>query len=115
MQPNPNLTLGDAFNRRKKLGADLTAWVGRLQAAGAQRRSFRTLAVDGANAFAAEPGTEKSSTRHYTIEEARAKIDAIIKEDRELALRISLTNQRARTEIEDLDGTTRSYSIPELL
>jgi hypothetical protein len=113
--PNTNLTLGDAFNRRKKLQADLAAWIGRLQAAGAVRRSFRTLALEGANAFVPEPGTEKSSTRHYTIEECRAKIDAIIAEDRELALRISLTNQRARAEIQDLDGVTRSYSIPELL
>ena len=49
------------------------------------RRSFRTLAVDGSSAFVAEPGTEKSSTRHYTVDECRAKIDAIIAEDRELA------------------------------
>jgi hypothetical protein len=113
--PNTNLTLGDAFNRRKKLQADLAAWIGRLQAAGAVRRTFRTLALEGPNAFVAEPGTEKKSTRHYTIEEARTKIEAIIAEDRELALRISLTNQRARAEIEDLDGKLRSYSIPELL
>jgi hypothetical protein len=110
-----NLTLGDAFNRRKKLAADLAAWIGRLQASGAVRRSFRTKAIEGAQAFVAEPGSEKSSTRHYTIEECRARIDAIIAEDRELALRISLTNQRARADIEDLDGQTRSYSIPELL
>ena len=79
------------------------------------RRSFRTLAVDGANAYTPEPGTEKSSTRHYTVEESRARIDEILAEDRSLALRISVTNQRATTEIEDLDGTLRSYTVPELL
>ena len=110
-----DLTLGDAFNRRKKLAADLAAWIGRLQSAGAVRRSFRTRALEGSAAFTPEPGSEKMSTRHYTVDEARAKIAEIVAEDRELALRISVTNQRARTEIEDLDGTVRAYSIPELL
>jgi hypothetical protein len=112
---NINLTLGDAFNRRKKLAADLGAWIGRLQSAGAVRRSFRTKALEGPTAFVPDAGSEKSSMRHYTIEEARARIDEIINEDRSLALRISLTNQRARTEIEDLDGRVRSYTVPELL
>lgn len=110
-----NLTLGDAFNRRKKLAADLAAWTGRLTSAGAVRRSFRTRAVEGDGAFSPEPGTEKQSTRHYTVDEARLRIADIIEEDRSLALRISLTNQQARAEIEDLDGVTRAYSIPELL
>lgn len=110
-----NLTLGDAFNRRKKLAADLAAWIGRLQSAGTIRRSFRTKAVEGDHAFVVEPGTEKQSTRHYTVEECRARIAAIVAEDRSLALRISLTNQRARTEVEDLDGNVRAYTIPELL
>lgn len=110
-----NMTLGDAFNRRKKLAADLAAWIGRLQASGAVRRSFRTKTIDGERPFVAEPGSEKTSTRHYTVDECRARIDEIVAEDRSLALRISITNQRARAEIEDLDGQTRAYSIPELL
>lgn len=109
------LTLGDAFNRRKKLSTDLQTWIGRLQSAGTVRRSYRTQAVEGADAFVPDTGTEKRSTRHYTIEECRAKIAEIIAEDRELALRISLTNQRATIEVEDLDGATRTYTIPELL
>lgn len=109
------MTLGDAFNRRKKLSADLATWIGRLQSAGSVRRSFRTQAVDGAQAFSPDPGTEKSSTRHYTVEECRARIAEILEEDRDLALRISLTNQRARAEVEDLDGVVRAYTIPELL
>ena len=112
---NANLTLGDAFNRRKKLAADLEAWVGRLKSAGATRRSYRTRAVDGASAFAPEPGTEKTSIRHYTVDECREKIREILEEDRSLALRISLTNQSARAEVEDLEGKSRSYTIPELL
>jgi hypothetical protein len=112
---NTNLTLGDAFNRRKKLAADLEAWTNRLKAAGAVRRSFRTKAVDGENAFVAEPGTEKRSTRHYTVEESREKIAEILTEDRALALRISRTNQSVRVDLEDLEGNVRSYTIPELL
>ena len=30
------MTLGDAFNRRKKLGSDLQAWINRLGLAGTQ-------------------------------------------------------------------------------
>ena len=60
-------------------------------------------------------GSEKSSTRHYTVEECRSKIEEILAEDRSLALRISLTNQSARAEVEDLQGASRSYTIPELL
>jgi hypothetical protein len=109
------LTLGDAFNRRKKLANDFQTWVGRLKAAGAVRRSFRTQALEGESAFVPDPGSEKRSTRHYTVEECRSRLASIATEDRELALRISLTNQRARAEVEDLDGVSRSYTVPELL
>jgi len=116
---NP-ITVGDAFNRRKKLEADLQTWIGRLQAAGAVRRSFRTQAIEvveggAADAFVPDVGSEKNSTRHYTVDECRAQIAEIVAEDRTLALRISLTNQRARAEVEDLDGGVRAYTIPELL
>jgi hypothetical protein len=109
------LTLGDAFNRRKKLAADLQNWTARLKLSGAVRRSYRTKAIEGGDAFVPEPGSEKTTTRHYTVEECRGKMRDIIEEDRTLALRISLTNQRARAEVEDLEGRTREYSIPELL
>ena len=109
------MTLGDGFNRRKKLGADLTSWINRLQHSGATRRAYRTKSIEGSGAFSPEPGSEKTTARHYTVEECREKIRAILEEDRALALRISLTNQRARAEVEDLDGKTREYSIPELL
>jgi len=116
-QPTPPqpMTLGDAFNRRKKLSADLTTWIGRLQSAGNTRRSFRTHAIEGGEAFIVFEGSEKMTTRHYTVDECREKLAEIVAEDRQLALRISITNQRAKAEVEDLDGTVRSYTIPELL
>ena len=109
------MTLGDAFNRRKKLAADLATWLGRLTAAGATKRTFRTYAIEGGEAFIAFEGSEKRSTRHYTVDECRAKLAEIVAEDRELALRISLTNQRARAEVVDIDGVVRAYTVPELL
>lgn len=109
------MTLGDAFNRRKKLAADLTAWTNRLKASGSTRRVYRCRAIEGEGAFEPEPGSEKTTSRHYTVEECRARIREIIDEDRRLALRISLTNMQAKAEVEDLDGSVRTYSIPELL
>jgi hypothetical protein len=109
------MNLGDAFNRRKKLSQDLTAWTNRLKSSGVTRRTYRAKAIEGDAAFTPEPGSEKTTQRHYTVEECRARMKEIIAEDRELALRISLTNQAARAEVEDLDGTVRSYTIPELL
>jgi hypothetical protein len=109
------MTLGDAFNRRKKLAADLQSWTGRLSVAGAERRTYRTSVLEGDNAYRPDPGTEKASTRQYTVQECRDKIAEILEEDEQLALRISRTNQRARAEIVDLSGQTRVLSIPELL
>jgi hypothetical protein len=108
------MTLGDAFNRRKKLGADLQSWIGRLGLAGTERRTYRTSALEGDAGYRPDPGTEKVSTRQYTVQECREKIAAILAEDQELALRISRTNQQPRAEIEDLDGRARVLSIPEL-
>jgi hypothetical protein len=110
-----SMTLGDGFNRRKKLAADLQTWIGRLQHAGATRRSYRAKAIEGADAFVPEPGSEKTTSRNYTVEECRQKLREIIDEDRALALRISLTNQRARAEVVDLEGRSREHTIPELL
>ena len=109
------MTLGDAFNRRKKIAANLQTWVNRLREAGKDVRQYRTRAIEGDGAFTPEPGTEKSSQRHYTIEECQAQIDDLLRQDRELALRISLTNQQARARVQDLDGAERDFTIPELL
>jgi len=110
-----SMNLGDAFNRRKKLSADLAAWTNRLKSSGVTRRTYRTKAIEGDLAFAPEPGSEKTTMRHYTVEECRAKMREIVEEDQILALRISLTNQAAKADVVDLDGKTRTYSIPELL
>lgn len=109
------MTLSDAFNRRKKLAADLQSWIQRLAQAGVERREYRTKAIEGDGAFTPEPGSEKSTQRHYTIEECKTRIEELLREDRELALRISLTNQRAKAQVEDLDGTVREMTVPELL
>jgi hypothetical protein len=109
------MTLGDAFNRRKKLDADLQTWIARLGYAGAERRTYRTSALDGDGAYRPDPGTEKGTTRQYTVQECRDKIAEIVDEDERLALRISRTNQQARAEIVDLSGRTRVLSVPELL
>lgn len=109
------MTLGDAFNRRKKLAADLQTWNNRLSLAGNERRVYRTSTLEGDDAYQPQPGTEKSNTRDYTIAECRERIAEILTEDEELALRISRTNQLARAEIEGLDGTTRYLSVPELI
>jgi len=109
------MTLGDAFNRRKKLAADLQTWINRLSLAGSERRSYRTAELEGDAAYQPEPGTEKRSTRQYTVPECRDRIASILDEDQQLALRISRTNQQARAEIEDLDGRVRVLSVPELL
>jgi hypothetical protein len=115
MMRGMRMTLGDGFNRRKKLAGDLASWTNRLKAAGVTRRTYRCKAIEGNGAFVPEPGSEKTTSRHYTVEECRAKIREIIDEDRALALRISLTNQAAKAEVEDLDGKTRMYTVPELL
>lgn len=109
------MTLGDAFNRRKKLAADLAAWTNRLKSSGVTRRTYRTRQIEGDAAFRPEPGSEKTTSRHYTVDECRRKLRELIAEDLTLALRISLTNQAAKAEVEDLDGQARTYSIPELL
>jgi hypothetical protein len=109
------MTLGDGFNRRKKLAGDLASWTNRLKASGHTKRTFRCKTIDGKDAFTPEPGSEKTTSRHYTVEECRDKIRELIDEDRILALRISLTNQSAKAEVEDLNGKVRTYSVPELL
>lgn len=109
------MTLGDAFNRRKKLSGDIEAWTNRLRSSGNTKRTYRCKTIEGNTAFTPEPGSEKTTTRHYTVEECRDRLREILEEDRVLALRISLTNQQAKAEVEDMAGKTVTYTIPELL
>ena len=108
-------TLGDAFNRRKKLAADLQTWVNRLTSAGSDRRVYRCKSIEGDAAFIPEPGSERITERHYEIAECRARIAEILAEDQNLALRISLTNQRAKATVIDLEGVEREMTVPEML
>lgn len=110
-----SISLGDGFNRRKKLGADIQTWINRLSGAGATKRRFRTLAIEGEGAFAPVPGTDRTTERHYSIEECHEKLQGLLSEDRLLARRISLTNQKATAVVTDLDGVEREMTIPELL
>ncbi|MFX1255924.1 MAG: hypothetical protein ACFFCZ_30235 [Promethearchaeota archaeon] len=109
------MNLGDAFGRRKQIDAELERWINRLQLAGRDSLHYETKAIEGEGKFEATPGSSKEYTRVYTIEECLEKINALIKEDQELALRISLTNQLAKAKLIDLDGTERELTIPELL
>ena len=109
------MTLGDGFNRRKKLSGDIEAWTNRLKSSGNTKRTYRCKTIEGNAAFTPEPGSEKTTSRHYTVEECREKLREILEEDRILALRISLTNQQATAEVEDMAGKTVTYTIPELL
>lgn len=110
-----SLTLGDGFNRRKKLESDIASWTRRLSEAGCERREFFCESIEGANAFKATPGSEKTSQRHYTIAECTEKLQHLIQEDRDLALRISKTNQVATATVTDLEGNERTLTVPELL
>ncbi|MFX1535023.1 MAG: hypothetical protein ACFFDI_12430 [Promethearchaeota archaeon] len=109
------MNLGDAFGRRKQIDAELERWINRLQLAGRDSRHYETKVIEGEGKFAATPGSSKEYTRVYTIEECLEKIDSLIKEDQELALRISLTNQVAKAKLIDLDGTEKELTVPELL
>lgn len=109
------MTLGDAFTQRKKLDASITSWTNRLGQAGQDHRSYFAKKIEGEGAFQPEPGSEKISQRHYTIEECRRKLDELIAEDEELALRISMTNQIARATVRGMDDVEKEYTVPELL
>ncbi|MCY3413408.1 MAG: hypothetical protein INQ03_17340 [Candidatus Heimdallarchaeota archaeon] len=108
------MNLGNAFARRKQLDSEINTWINRLSLAGRETRQYRTTNIEGKE-LKAIPGTEKVYSRNYSIEECRKKIDELIAEDKDLALRISLTNQIAKATVTDLDGNEVELSIPELL
>ncbi|MFX0090902.1 MAG: hypothetical protein ACFFBD_03990 [Candidatus Hodarchaeota archaeon] len=109
------MNLGDAFSRRKQIDAELERWISRLQLAGRDTLQYETKAIEGEGQYVSIPGSSREYTRTYTIKECLEKINVLIKEDQELARRISLTNQKAKAKLIDLDGVERELSIPELL
>ena len=110
-----SLTLGDAFSRRKQIESEIQNWINRLRLAGTDSVRYQTKAIEGPEKFKTVPGTKKDYFRNYTIEECRKKIEELIEEDKKLALRISLTNQKAKAKLIDLDGKEVELTIPELL
>lgn len=109
------LTLGDAFSRRKQIDADINTWMSRLKLAGTESTRYTTKAIEGTTKFEPIPGSIKSFTRTYTIQECINALEKLIEEDKVLAIRISMTNQVAKAKLIDLNGTEKEYSIPELL
>ncbi len=120
------MTLGDGFARRKQIDAEIQTWINRLTLAGRDQYQYHTKSIgvveegddkneDRGEPFKPIPGTKKQYERNYSIEECQENIERLIKEDRSLARRISLTNQKATAKLVDLDGTEKEMSIPELL
>ncbi len=110
-----SLTLGDGFSRRKQIESELENWINRLKLAGRTVISYQTKSIEGGKNFQAVPGTKKEYDRTYTIEECQQKIKELIEEDKKLALRISLTNQKAKAKMIDLEGNEVELTIPELI
>lgn len=108
------LTLGDAFSRRKQIESEITTWSSRLQLAGTETTRFTTKEIESKK-FEPIPGSIKVFSRNYTIQECIEALEKLIEEDKNLALRISLTNQVAKAKIIDLDGEEKELSIPALL
>ncbi len=93
----------------------METWIKRLDLAGKETIQFQTKSIEGDEKFKPIAGTRKEFPRTYTIEECQKKIQELIDEDRDLAIRISLTNQKAKAKLIDFDGIEKELSIPELL
>ncbi len=57
------MTLSDAFNRRKKLAADLQSWIQRLAQAGTEKLEYRTKAVQNESLPTVEQIARATPTR----------------------------------------------------
>ncbi len=108
------MNLGDGFNRRKQIASEIEKWISRLSLAGKNTVIFQTKSINEKELIPI-PGTKREYLRHYSIEECRTNIEALIKEDRDLAIRISKTNQIAKAKLIDIDGKEKEMTIPELL
>jgi hypothetical protein len=109
------MNLGDAFARRKQIDAEIENWLARLRLAGRDTLQYRTISIENKDNLVPIPGSKKEFKRTYSIDECLNKVKALVEEDRKLALRISLTNQKARAKLVDLDGVEKELTIPELL
>ena len=109
------MTLGDGFSRRKQIESELETWTNRLRLAGRNTVKYQTKEIEGDKKFIHIPGTKNEYLRHYTIEECNEKIKELIEEDRKLAMKISITNQKAKAQMKDLEGNDVELTIPALL
>jgi len=108
------MTLGDGFSKRKELQSEFMTWINRLRLSGMETTTYRVEDINDKEDKAL-PGSLKKFTRIYSVEECLEKLKQILKEDRELALRISLTNQQAKATMIDLEGKEVELTIPELI
>ena len=109
------MQLIDAFIRRKQINAEIEKLISRLKLSGKESKIYSTRNIEGPDAFKPMIGTLKEYTRTYTNQELQTQLNSLSVEDRELALRISITNQKAVGTFIDLDGIEKTCSIPELL
>ena len=109
------MTLGDGFSRRKQIESELETWTNRLRLAGRNTIKYQAKEIEGDKKFIPIPGTKNEYLRHYTIEECNEKIKELIEDDRKLAMRISITNQKAKAQMKDLEGNDVELTIPALL
>jgi hypothetical protein len=109
------MNLGDGFIRRKQIASEIQNWTQRLSLAGRETLQYVTKEIEGVTKFTPIAGSTKEYKRTYMIEECQQHIDELIKEDLSLALRISITNQKASAIFIDLDGQEKTRTIPELL
>lgn len=103
------MNLSDAFTRRKEIQEEISLWTDRLNNAGINRKVYLL------DADKKEIELVESFYREYTIEECLQSLQALMQEDKNLAIRISKTNAKVEVELEDFDGQVRRVSIAELL
>jgi len=109
------LTLSDGFSLRKAISSELETWMNRLRLAGRKTNRYQTKEIEGDKKFIPIPGSMNEYPRNYTIEECNTKIKELIEQDRQLAMRISITKQKASAKMKDLEGNDVELTVPALL
>lgn len=108
------MNLGDGFSRRKQIQTLFSVWLNRLTLSGREEVRFTSTEL-GDSEDKAIAGSLKKFGRNFTIEECLRKLEELLKEDKQLAKQISLTNQQAKAPVEDLEGNIVELTIPELI
>lgn len=108
------MNLGDGFSRRKQIQGEFKTWINRLQLTGKDEVNYEVGELNQ-KAGSATPGTLTKFKRVFTTEECIKKLKELLDQDKELALKISLTNQKAKAQIVDMEGKNVELTIPELI